>query len=1263
MRYIALIIIAFILSASASAQISKFSYSISDHSVNAITQDSDGYMWFATSHGLNRFNGTSYNIFYSMEEDGIINDNVLDIAFDGDHMWVGTENGLSLYKNGIFDNSKGERVYRPLNRVVPVSDGGVIVAGPYGLFKVPASNDRVTVSYTVAGTSGVDDVIKGRNDEIWLVRNMRDSTFVEVLDRELRLLKSEFIGTALHVHEFELILGSLVCIFTSEGAGCYDISKKEELPMPFALQRLSSLGKILFVKDYGESAVVAGIKNRGLFVCDMITGKISHIHDEERLEADSYICHIDRDLNLWISDRKTGVRSYLSNNQSDNLTKVGINDIRDIVGMVSDSRGHIYICHDGAISVSEGGKRFIRKSFREPDGYVRIYVDSGGRLWAIKDDCTIEVYDINESIPSLLLSFRFDDNLYNLCETSSGTVIFPVLYDFYAINSDGTQRKMSAMPVISVVQSFGNMLFSVGNEAFEITEAGLVPHDAIDDMDVQTMITASDGTIWIGSYRKGLIHYYPMTGKVDVYDMSDGLTSNSVKAIVEDAMGNIWLSTSDDIIKFDVRRNIFMVAYMNDRNSDTFIKDCAVRGGDGQLYFAYYGGVMIVDPMMEIPERQDVRLGIEQITINGESRHFDLDALTLRHDENVISFRFSSLDLVSGSEMNYSYMLEGYDKDWRYLSFSDPVVYPALPSGKYTFRARVRSRYSNRWSPYEISLPVDIAYNPWMTPLLVCIYVSVCLSVLAAGVSAVHKMRRQRKALQEADEKNALKQQQLDFITNIAHELKSPLSMIYAPVKELKKVALKGKEHYLVDIIDRNSEKLASFAKEILEPHPEKIGLKIRQGDIVRHIEQILYNYSYAFQEKNIVLSRQLPDTFVAWYDFDKVSKIISNLISNAVKYTPLGGVVKVSFSQVGDLVKIVVEDDGPGISESKIDKLFVRHERLDGERYAEGHGIGLHYSFQLALQHGGELVYAPVDPHGSSFGLILPFRKDSYSEDDILGDDDRNVIYVNAERDDCKEKKGSILVVDDTKDVRDYIFLLFSDEYHVHAVSDGNEALESLKLSIPDIVITDVMMPDMSGYTLCRKIKSNNDLMCIPVILFTASSDDKSGLKSMNCGADAFISKPFDPDFLKAQAESLIMNRKIIQSSIRDIRIENDDKIEVLNNNALLSLNKKNRILIEKIIGVIEDNISDEKFNVEILCEMMSMSYSNLYSKIKTTTGFTPIQYIFNYKMNKAHDFLKSCRYTVSQVSYMVGYSSLSSFSRDFKKHFGYNPSHLMEN
>jgi len=1260
------------------AQISEFSTHISSNHVNAIVQDNDGYIWFATSNGLNRYNGTNYKIFHSTStEGGLPYGNIMDLAIDKEgRIWYGSETGLGYYTDGMFHPSN-DAIYNPVSRVLELDDSCIVAFGEKGLIKFHKDDPSTMVGYySTSGMSWTVNSVVSENNDIWLAREVNDSSFICILDRNLEKKKEYFLGKGEHVYSISEILPYTIFLSTNNGLKCFDARDCNEMQNMFrTLKEAVGKSRVHFILPYKDNTILLGIAGRGLFVYDSISEGLERIIPQSTMKQPSYTCFVDKDYNIWLSDRTNMVRFISSQKSYSNIFSPSGGDSVDIRDIFFDNDGRLWALNNERIVCIDPSTGQLESTVESNDRFSFLYLDSYSRIWTIANHEMVKVFRIDGNGLTLLREFPFSYTVSSLAESRNRNIFIPEMFSMNTIHPDWSLGKESVGDSLSISQvrtdldSRRSFAFTVADGLFEIDGNGrLTGIDGTKGENVSSVLVARDGTLWLGTYNKGILHIDLRNGRKEAFDKSSGLINDNIKSLIEDRNGNIWFSTTSHITRFDTRSRTFSFIH-DDQYSNGVIynMDCAAQGPDGKLYFGGNQGITIVDPEINIPQTSDIPLYLEYIAVNGNELQEGTPSLKLNHDQNTLQFRFAGLDFRAGSLQNYSYRLEGHETRWNYTSSNDLLAtYSSLPAGKYTFHARVRNQ-NGSWSRNEIRLPIVIKPTIWASTFAKTMYFLLAIGLLAGIVWLLSRWRYHRA-------KSELDRHHIDMVANISHEFRTPLALIYGPLKELSKdSSLDEHEKGLVSIMKRNAERLKMLSEQILstaasKPQGEK--LNVAQGNLSDLVDSVVHNFRFAILEKGLGLETDIPEGIQGFFDGEKIEKILSNLLSNATKYTPSGGHIKVSLSEESGKASISVTDDGIGVPKDKREAIFARYERLGADVSKPGipgTGIGLNYSKHLAVLEKGDLVYKPNTPSGSTFCFYLPIVEDAYTPDE-LNPESSFVIPEKASeensrlvQDELVEKNGTLLIVEDNSDIRTYLGSLFNHNYQIMTASDGVEGLENLNIAVPDLIISDIMMPRKNGYQFCSDVKKSDDWSHIPVILLTAKADAQSSIEGLRCGAEAYIPKPFDPDYLVASVESMLANRRRLQERILNMTSttfkEQTSEAQDQESEGSL-LNEADKEFIEKMHRIIDEHIEEEQFNVNDITMEIGMSYSSLYAKVKTLTGKTPLDFINTYRMNIAMELIKSGKYTVNEVSYRIGASSPSNFSRNFKKHFGIAPS-----
>lgn len=560
--------------------------------------------------------------------------------------------------------------------------------------------------------------------------------------------------------------------------------------------------------------------------------------------------------------------------------------------------------------------------------------------------------------------------------------------------------------------------------------------------------------------------------------------------------------------------------------------------------------------------------------------------------------------------------------------------------------------------------------EPWFAPAALVFYIFFIPIIISYAVSFWKHWKNREEKIRQSEEQQELREQHLHFVANISHEIRTPLTLISAPLKELvTNNELNQHDRDLLAIMQRNVNRLNHLAEQILNTgnhDKDDRVLKETFGDLGAFVENIANNFRYYAHEKGLHLTfDSQTESQQGYFDMEKVEKIVSNLMSNAIKYTPEGGEIVVRVMINGKNAEIVVKDTGIGITGSKQREMFRRFNRLDISVLnpsSKGFGVGLHYAQCLAFLHRGRINYEPNVPNGSRFTLSIPYKEAvtavSLAEDEPVAETKENKPEIM--KSELDENLPTILLTEDDYEMRGYVQMLLQDDYNVIVACDGEEALDKLSMNIPDLVLSDVVMKRMDGFELCSKIKASPDYGYLPVLLLTAKSDMDNRKHGIDCGADAYIGKPFDPYYLKSVIASVLENRMRIQRIIRNMTHVEEVSEAVTDENISDDpiMTERDKEFLSSFHRLMANHLEDSDLNVNVLASEMNMSYSSLYARVKDLTGQSPQAFLNTYRMNIAMELLRSHNYTVTEVCYKVGATSPNNFARSFKKQFGIAPS-----
>ena len=1250
---------------------------ISSNFITSFAEDPKGYIWIGTNHGLNRFSGSNYTVYYAQKEATALNsDYVSNLMLDDDgRLWMSNECGLCVREDGVFRHLPNMG-FNPIGRVLDLDSRWLIITDRIGIAKVDKQTLKEETYYSQPGMSNVTAITVSSQKQIWTANASRHATGIYILDEDLNLLRTLHCPKDAYIDDIVEDSRQRMWVVTTGGLLCYDAKTWEELPVPVSLVKATRGKRLHFVMPYRQDFLLLGIAGEGMYCYDAGQQKLTLIHAQQKLKGNKYVCFIDSHNGIWLSDQENDFQYYPERTAFNNLSSI-FEHLEDpfVKNLLFDNEGHLWM--RSSYDIASYDTQADRITFHQADGsiYGHIFIDSKNRLWVIRNRQELRLYAISKGkIVREEKRYVFPSNVFSISEDQDGRIWATLSDRFATLSADGKFTYRYAPNGISFSQlqtlrpSGTMILYTVANGLYKFGEdQQFIPLDSLYLPNPNSLIIDRNNTYWIGTYNTGLVHYDPRAQRMERFDTSSGLVDNSLKAVVEDKDGNIWFSSSTHIGKYDVQEKTF--SYLYDSyfsKGKLYALNCAAVAPDGTLFFGGSGGITAIYPNVPIEDSPDIPLNLDMVLVNGTVHNgTKKEGLSLSHRENMVTFYYSALKFEAGSLLNYAYMLEGFDKDWIDAGTNKRVAYSNLPAGKYTFKVKARM-LSGKWCENELEQEVVIHPAPWAAPWAIALYWLAGIGLVILATWMIIRWRTQEERLALTERQKEINQEHIDFVTNISHEVRTPLAMVYAPLKELaKENNLNEHERGLVDIMLRNADRLMRLVKQLLDSgksEKDEKQLRTAMADLAALVRALVANFRFIIHEKGLTVNLHADQDTLACFDAEKVEKIFYNLFTNAIKYTPEGGCIDVTVESDGKNARIRVADTGQGIPPEKQKHLFGRFERLGADKKypnVNGKGIGLNYAQYLAHLHKGNIEYTPNHPKGACFTLSIPQSLTAYSPEERAQDNEYKMpVTVNdtASTEKDTPKEYTLLIAEDDQEVREYLRALLSADYNIIAVENGEEAIDGLGMNLPDLIVSDVVMPLKDGYELCKAVKTSADWGHIPVILLTAKNDTDSSIKGLDCGADAYVGKPFDPFYLKAAIANLLENRRRMQQMVQNFTSGNLSKGKARE----AMLNEQDRQFLENLHALLDRHLDDEDFGIASLAKEMNMSYSSLYARIKSLTGQTPQNFLITYRMNTAMQLLQTGKYTVSEVCYKVGASSLANFSRSFKRQFGVPPSEV---
>ncbi|WP_411029706.1 two-component regulator propeller domain-containing protein [Spongiimicrobium sp. 3-5] len=839
----------------------------------------------------------------------------------------------------------------------------------------------------------------------------------------------------------------------------------------------------------------------------------------------------------------------------------------------------------------------------------------------------------------------------------------------------------------------GLNLFNKKTALFKVYKNSNNDPKSLSNNDILCLHVDEDKKLWIGT-SLGLNVLENMDRVEPVFrnfTVMDGLPNNTVHGIVSDGDSNLWISTNLGLSNFLINESKFINYTKNEGlQNNEFADGAAYR--DSTTGFIFMGGIKGFNFFS--PSQIETSTHIPDILIdkiNGQNQEEPYyqglvvspgaktnPSIVLKHDQNFFDIELTALTYVNSEKCQYAYQLGNFDQDWNTINNRKNFSFTNVPSGKYSLWLKWTNSDGIWGDPVKA---IDIHIKPifWQSTPAIFLYILLLFLLLLLVFSYYKKRQSLKQNILFQKREQEIHRNRLTFFTNIAHELQTPLTLIVGPVQKLSQsLDISEKNQRFIKMIQRNSSRLLFLTQQLLEfrkAEYDHLEVMVKQFDLVNLVEQIAELFDEWALQKNIDYSVDIPSELKGWFDKDKIEKIVFNLLSNAFKYTPQDGKVHLKFLIEDDNSKrltIRTTNTGSGIPKHKLNSLFDRFSSSDIVKSSENDlfrtGIGLAYIKKLVSVMRGELLVSSKENGRTTFSVLLPCHKEAFDEKEqdaevqqvYISHHLQNILAdVSSDPEEANNKistlesilneRRTILIVEDEKEIHGLLIELLKEQYTILTAYNGIEALEIIKTKMPDIIISDVMMPEMDGIELCGKIKGDTKTCHIPFVMLTAKTSVSHRIEGLESGANAYIPKPFHPDHLLVRIQKLLEEKELIfQHFAQDTFGENLYQLPILN---------EDKDFMGKVIALIRDNIDCENLQSQYLEKELGMSSSRLYRKIKQITGFSLGDLIRTVRLKFAAELLQNGTLSVTEVCYRSGFNNRSYFYREFKKIYHITP------
>ena len=1345
---------------------------LSHADVLSIKQDSQGFMWFGTMDGLNRFDGYEFKTFrHQSNKPQSISSNIITAIFEDSQevLWIGTQNGLNRFNReqetferfGYYPNKttglSDERVYHIIedksqNLWVGTNSGGVNRIDP----------DRIHITHfrfdTEKPYSLNHDSITGltldQQGQVWVATpqglnhyNINTGSFEEVDYKISNSVSpdSSFIGQL-----FQRDNGNIWMVKKNEVLE-FEPESKQAISRFHSTQLEELIGaRIQTVFEDKQRTLWIG-SDKGIIRFDLNNDNTAHYSSEDNLSNSlkgNNIKSIYEDQSgvLWIGSRGHGINRLVPSARDikhyqqshlepdslthDNVTSILVDKHDSVwIGTVDGLNRYYKQLKKRVIYKNERGRNeslidnYVQVLFEASDGTIWVGTRKGLSYYSQDIDGFVH-FTHNKEDPGSIS----DNSIMAIAEDQYGDLWIGTFYGglnhfdknskvFTHYRHDPADSNSISSDLITTIleDNQGNIwagswnggvsLFKRKQRLFYRYRHSYSDNESISSDMVNKIIQDSQNNIWIGT-ENGLDKFIVENGAFIYYSPSESQQNQSVRSIVEDKDSNLWLSTNVGLSKFNLQNKSIESYTQHDGFYNIGFNYASYRDHQGKLYFGGYRGVSSFQPEALIENQNKPQVLITEFLLSNkkvelldsndslDNAVFNLErtiattqTITLSYQESTFTFGFTALDYVNPIENQYKYQLEGWDQDWIDTDYKNRrATYTNIPGGSYTFRVKA-SNNDGVWNEQGASIKLVILAPPWRTWWAYLLYV-----IVISGLLATFGLLRYRRLIAEKEKTAALAiiSAKDKLFSNVSHEFRTPLTLMLGPLEDFIKKEQSEPALRQLNLIKRNGLRLLSMVDQLLDL--ARLRGENKQERQSQNVNSIVSLIAQSFQsladEKNIklVVNSQLSE--VVWVSMlpDALEKIITNLLFNAFKYTPGDGSVELLIDTNEMSLLVAVSDTGCGISELEQSHIFERFTRLETSLQATpGVGIGLALVKELVESHEGKVSVESQLGKGSKFTIQIPLALKKQSANDAKSTivEAKNHYLNNAIVNLLEEKlsleegavnntgntelldgnikqknhKASILIIEDNLELSQYMSGFLSETYHCLVANDGSSGVELAIENVPDLIISDVMMPVMDGFEVCHKLNQDERTSHIPIVLLTARGDKESRIQGWQGCADEYLTKPFDREELLVRIESLLVIREKLQRYYKQITFPSSEKDlkEILSEPKAPKQKEVN--FINKFDNVLANNYTNVELKKDLLLEQIMMSERQLLRKLKAITGMTINEYLRAYRLKKAAELLAEGK-SVSNVAHDVGFTSHSYFSKCFKEIYGCSPS-----
>lgn len=1328
LQYITILLL--ILPQHAVSQDIKFNYlrineGLSQNSVTSLTQDSLGRIWIGTRDGLNIYDGAEITTLRPIKNDttSLLSHFITDLVPDHNYIWVTTKNGLSLLNIETLKFTQFPK--ENIQAVLPYK-GKILVGTQNGLFNLNTKqktfdpNQEISINQT-----NIQALFTDHLQQLW-IGTTTGTYLYKPSDKTLKPILRKNTKVIFEDSEQQIWIGTF-------DDGVYRLDKQYRILNHYTDQDSETKLANNMIRDIQESPngdIWIGTF-LGLSILDTQTGTITNYrHEKEKANTLShnsiYTILKDNQGNMWVGTYFGGISYYTQNSNlykkypsvPDNGYGLSYNVISE---MLEDQTGNLWIATEGGGVNYLNQKKNLFKHYLMKDPVTGVVYNNvktlcflnkdtllagthfGGLfMLSVKDGKTqsfLHQSTDNFQAPTVINKIIAYHNDFVL-GTQKGVIRFnPQTKRFTPFFSDEDSLQLTQKGINCLFKdSFGKLwigtedqgLYTYNEHKNTVTSylSSTAPH-SINNDNIACIYEDRQLRLWIGTFGGGLSQYVRDKDQFINYTMAkDNLSSDLVLSITESKLNYLWIGTSKGLSRFDVeQKRFYNYDHKNGLPLNELNREALIITKDEEIFVGGLDGLVSFKELNLIQQKSLFNLFLtglwvnnQQVTPGDKTRLLSKDlpytrSITLHPGQNVFTISYSTNNYIPTNQHKYRYKLDNFDNNWVNAGSQNKVTYTNLKPGTYIFHVQGLSGPEETVID-EKKLTVKILpplYRTWYAILFYFLSIIALTwwlnSLYRTRIKLIEKFKSERRKKTQLKKINQAK---LDFFTNIAHEFRTPLTLITGTLESiLEDTKHKSDSNARLKTVYNNTIRLNNLITELLDFRKLENGsleLKITQNKLTDFIPEIYSAFIDYAKVRNIqfTLDPNIPDTTL-WFDAPQMQKVLYNVLFNAFKFTNhINGKVSINIKENPLDIDFIISDNGKGIPAEEINRIFDRYYQIDnikGKNSGQGSGLGLALSDAIVKKHHGQIIVKSNVGEGTTFIIRLLKDKKHFKAVNIFqGNQVKHATPLSpipAEETETKNHTAlslsddapTILIVEDDEEIRALIRNLLAASYKILEATDGQEGMTMAIESQPNLIISDIMMPNLSGLEMCKILKRNIKTSHIPVVLLTARANPESKIEGLETGADDYITKPFDSKLLKTKIKTIIQNRLLIQQKFRN---ESGFDIKEL---ASVTSDKN---LLDQAEKVIEQHIDNAKFNIQDFAKEMGIGRTNLFLKIKGITGLTPNEFIQSVRLKKAAEMILANNHqlNISEIAYAVGFTTPRYFSRCFREHFGVSPS-----